>query len=99
MILERSDRFIAKGTVSQNSDKVSFEFVDGRPVSRHLVEVGLVPEGGDQCLGFWVDSPANLEDLAKEFEVCTGPIYRRTGLLKLGRQAICGAQSRFAAES
>jgi hypothetical protein len=99
--LEQSKEFIAKGKVVHHpeGDKVTFDFERGRPVGRHLIEVGLIPEGGDQGLGFWVDSSLSLSDIASEFEICTGPKYTRVGFLKLGKQAVCGAVSRFAEES
>ncbi len=94
--LEQSDNFIAHGNVSPRGDKVSFDFEYGRPVGQHLVEVGLVPEGGGSGLGFWVDSSLGLRGVAHALEECKGPKLKRKGLLKLGKEAVCGAVLDFA---
>ena len=94
--LEQSDNFISRGNVSPRGNSVSFDFEYGRPVGPHLVEVGLVPEGGGDGAGFWVDSSLGLSGVAQTFEECRGPKFKRKGLLKLGKEAVCGAALNFA---
>lgn len=96
--LEQSERFIAKGKIrhDRKGDSVSFDFENGRPTGPHLVEVGLVPEGGGDGLGFWVDSSLGLSGAARSIQECHGP--KRTGFLKLGGKA-CGALLEFAEEN
>jgi hypothetical protein len=97
--LEQSDGFIAKGTVSPKGNSVSFDFEGGRPVGSHLVEIGLVPDGGGDGVGFWVDSSVGLSGVAHEIENCKGPRNKRHGFLKLGKRAVCGAALEFAEEA
>src|ERR1035437_7258427 len=79
--LEQSDRFIALGDISPRGNSVSFDFENGRPTGRHLMEVGLVPKGGGDGLGFWVDCSLGLSGVARAIEKCEGPKSRRKGLL------------------
>jgi len=96
--LERSGNFIAKGNISPKADRVSFDFENGQPVGEHMIEVGLVPEGGGNGVGFWVDSSLGLSGVARAIEQCKGPKQKRAGFLKLRTESVCGAVLDFAEE-
>lgn len=99
--LEQSEQFIAKGVIThrrKDGDSVSFDFENGRPVGPHVVEIGLVPEGGGDGMGFWVDSSIGLSGAAKAIENCKGPKNQRYGFLKLRQTKVCGAVLDFAEE-
>jgi hypothetical protein len=98
--LETSENFIAKGTITHTTkgDTASFDFEHGRPTGPYLVEVGLVPEGGGIGLGFWVDDSLGLVGVARAIENCEGPKKKRSGFMKLGKNAVCGAVLEVAQE-
>lgn len=93
--LEQSEKTIAKGNISPKGNSVSFDFENGKPIGPHLVEVGFLPEGSNDGIGFWVDSGVAMSGVAKEIVNCSRP--KRTGFLGLGKK-ICGAVSNFAEE-
>ena len=96
--LELSDNFIPEGTVNPVDKSISFDFEYGRPVGPHLVEVGLVPEGGGEGIGFWVDSSVGLSGMVRVIENCGGPKGKRSGFLRLRKESVCGAILKVAKE-
>ena len=80
---------------------ISLDFEHGIPVQPHkrVVEVGILSEGSDEGLGFWVDSNLGVEGVARVFKDCKGPKIIRRGFLRLGKEAVCGAVLEFAEKS
>ncbi len=80
---------------------ISFDFEHGIPIQPHkkVVEVGILSDGSDEGLGFWVNESLGLSGVARAFEACNGPKNVRKGFLKLGKEAVCGAVLDFAEKS
>ncbi len=80
---------------------ISLDFEHGIPVQSHksVVEVGILSEGSDEGLGFWVNDSLGLSGVVRAFEACNRPRNVRKGFLKLGKEAVCGAVLDFAEKS
>src|SRR5579872_2325512 len=92
-VLEQGGGFRALGTIvnTPTGSTASFDFENGRPVGPHLIEIGLLSEDSSYGRGYWVKDNVGLSGVTDAFEDCQGPETKRTGLLRLGKEAVCGA--------